>query len=91
MVHTWLANSAIHFLFLSNLALLEGTWGQRGYRYAMMTAGRIGERIYVTSTSLGLGCCGIGAFYDNEASDLIGLNADSRLLYLVSVGKVKRL
>ena len=87
----WLAHSAIHFLFLSNLALLDRIWGPRGYRYAMMTAGRMGERIYVAATSMGLGCCGIGALYDNEASELIGLNRDSHLLYLVAVGKIKSL
>ncbi len=87
----WLANSSIHFLFLSNLDRLERVCGPRGYRYAMLTAGRMGERIYVLATSLRLGCCGIGAFYDREAAELIGLNKDSRLLYLVAVGKVKRL
>ena len=87
----WLTNSSVHFLFLTNLKLIERAWGPRGYRYAMMAAGRMGERIYVAATSLGLGCCGIGAFYDNEAAELIGLNRESRLLYLVAVGRIKSL
>ena len=87
----WLKNASIHFLFLSNLDLLDRLWGARGYRYAMLTAGRLGERIYVTATAMKLGCCGIGAFYDGEAAEWIGLNKDSRLLYLVAVGRVKSL
>ena len=87
----WLRNASIHFLFVSNLDLLERGRGPRGYRYAMLEAGRLGERIYLVSTSLGLGCCGIGAFYDNETAKWIGLNRDSRLLYLVAVGKLKAL
>ncbi len=55
----------------------------------MLTAGRMGERLYLTATTLGLGCCGIGAFYDWEAAELLGLNPNSRLLYLVAVGAVK--
>ncbi len=85
----WLAQAAVHFLFFSNLDLLDSTWGARGYRYAMLTAGRMGERLYLTATALGLGCCGIGAFYDWEAAELLGLNPKSRLLYLVAVGAIK--
>jgi SagB-type dehydrogenase family enzyme len=83
----WLKNASIHFLFFSDLERLEQRLGPRGYRYAMMGAGRMGERIYILSASLGLGCCGIGAFYDQEAADIIGLNEVSRLLYLVAVGR----
>ena len=68
---------------------MEERWGPRGYRYALLTAGRLGERLYLTATALGLGCCGIGAFYDQEAADLLGLNPDSKMLYLVAVGPVK--
>ncbi|MDB9822554.1 SagB/ThcOx family dehydrogenase [Deltaproteobacteria bacterium] len=85
----WLGNACIHFLFISNLNLLDKTWGARGYRYAMMKAGRMGELIYIASTCLGLGCCCIGAFYDGEARDLLGINEESSLLYLVAVGNVK--
>ena len=85
----WLANGAIHFLFLANLHALDRVWGARGYRYAMMTAGRMGERLYLAATAMGLGCCGIGAFYDMEGAGLLGLNQESRLLYLVAVGPVK--
>ena len=85
----WLAQAGVHFLFISNLDLIDRTYGARGYRYAMLTAGRLGERLYLTATALGLGCCGIGALYDWEAAELLGLNRESRLLYLVAVGPVK--
>jgi nitroreductase len=52
----------------------------------MLDAGRLGERIYLSATAMGLGCCGIGAFYDAEASQLLSLNDSSHLLYLVAVG-----
>lgn len=86
----WLGNAGVHFLFLADLDLVDRTWGPRGYRYAMMTAGRLGQRLYIAATALGLGCCGIGALYDEEARELLGLNESSRLLYLVAVGVVKR-
>jgi SagB-type dehydrogenase family enzyme len=85
----WLANAGALFLFMANLKALDDSCGARGYRYAMLDAGELGQRLYMGSTALGLGCCGIGAFYDNEARDLLSLNDESYLLYLVAVGKVK--
>ncbi|MGE5842794.1 MAG: SagB/ThcOx family dehydrogenase, partial [Deltaproteobacteria bacterium] len=86
----WLVNAGVHFLFIANLEVIEKTWGPRAYRYAMLTAGRLGQRLYVAAEAMGMGCCGIGALYDGEAMDMLGLNKSSRLLYLVAVGNVKR-
>jgi SagB-type dehydrogenase family enzyme len=87
----WLKNAGLHFLFMCDTDELDKKYGPRGYRYAMMEAGRIGQLLYITATSLSLGCCGIGAFYDNEADTLIDLNGgkELRLLYLVAIGKIK--
>ena len=85
----WLGNAAAHFLFLTNLELMDRTWGARGYRYAMLSAGRMGQRLYMAATAMGMGCCGIGALYDGEAAERLGLGEASRLLYLVALGPVK--
>ena len=86
----WLKNAGLHFLIISDLELMDKTHGPRGYRYAMMEAGRMGQRLYITAASLGLGCCGIGAFYDSEAAELLELDRRSRLLYLIALGKIKK-
>ena len=82
----WAAHAAIHVVFLSNLVVVDRIWGARGYRYVMITAGQLGERLYLMAAAMGLGCCGIGAFYVAEAAALLKLNPGSRLLYLVAVG-----
>jgi SagB-type dehydrogenase family enzyme len=86
----WLGQAGFHMLFLSSPAALDRYQGPRGYRYALMSAGRLGERLYLLSSALGLGCCGIGAFYDQEAADLLGLDETTRLVYFVAVGMVKK-
>ncbi len=87
----WLRKCALHFVFLSNLAVLHERWGNRGYRYAMLDAGRLGHRIYMGATAMQLGCCGIGAFFDDEASKLLGLSEVSEMLYLVAAGPIRKL
>ncbi|MBW2611516.1 MAG: SagB/ThcOx family dehydrogenase [Deltaproteobacteria bacterium] len=85
----WLKNGAVHFLFMANLAEVDLHQGPRGYRYAMLNAGRAGQRVYLAATALGYGACGIGALYDDEASKMLSLNDQSALLYLVAVGTTK--
>jgi SagB-type dehydrogenase family enzyme len=87
----WLAQASLQFFFVTNLDRLEQVWGPRGYRYAMITAGRLGQRLYLGATALGLGCCGIGAFYDREAAELLELNEASAMLYLLGIGPVKKI
>ena len=86
----WIANAALNFLFMANLAGLEKNFGPRGYRYLLMQSGRIAQRIYLAATGLELGCCGVGALYDEEARNLFDLNEESDLFYVVSTGLVKK-
>ena len=85
----WLKNGSLSFAFMANLPLIDRYLGARGYRYAMLNAGRAGQRIYLAATALGLGACGIGAIYDSEARQMLALNDESSLLYLVGVGATK--
>ncbi len=87
---TWISRAAITFLFFTDLKALETAFGPRGYRSLMMTAGRLGQQIYLGAEALGLGCCGIGAIYDEEAGQLFDLNRDSALVYAVAAGPVKK-
>lgn len=85
----WLKMAGFHFLMLSELASLDDAMGPRGYRHVMMNAGLLGQVIYLGAVSLGLGCCGIGAYYDDEVSRILDLDEHEYLLYLVAAGRVK--
>ncbi len=85
----WISRAAVNFLFMANLTGLENALGPRGYRLLLMDAGRMAQRIYLAATGLSLGCCGVGALYDEEARTLLDLNPDSALFYAVSAGPVK--
>jgi len=47
---------------------------ERAYRYVLLEAGHVGQNIYLAATALGLGACAVGAFYDRQLNDLLGLD-----------------
>ena len=85
-----LAKAGVQFCLWADMEYVERSLGLRGYRQVLLTAGRLGQRLYLAGGSLGLGCCGVGAFYDTEAATLLGLGDTTRLLYLQAVGSVPR-
>jgi SagB-type dehydrogenase family enzyme len=59
----------------------------RGYRHAFIEAGLVGERLYLSGQALGLGVCGVGAFFDDETAGLAGIDpAQEWVVHLVAVG-----
>lgn len=66
------AAAAVLVLTLDRAALRRD--GARGYRHGLLEVGLCGERLYLQAEALGLGVCAIGAFYDDEASALVGVD-----------------
>lgn len=63
-------------------------YGERAHRYILFEAGHIAQNACLAATSMGLGACAIGAFYDDDFNRVLGLDGkDESLLYLVAVGK----
>jgi len=66
----------------------KSRYGERAYRYAYLDAGHIAQNVYLGAEALDLGCCAVGAFYDEEADAFVG--ADGRgefVVYMAAVGK----
>jgi SagB-type dehydrogenase family enzyme len=60
---------------------------QRAYRYIYLDAGHIGENLYLAAGALGLGCCAIGAFYDDKVNAIIGVDGvEEAAIYLATIG-----
>lgn len=82
----WLADAVIHVLIAASLRDAEERSGASSYRNILLQAGRLGQRVYLTAEALKLGCCGIGAFYDDELREVIDLPPEWNVLYLLGVG-----
>ena len=62
-------------------------YGQRGIRYVHMEVGHAGQNIYLQATALGLATVAIGAFYDDQVKDIVGLGPDEEPLYLMPLAR----
>ena len=63
-------------------------YGQRAYRYIYLDAGHIGGNLALAATGIGLGSCQIGALFDDEVNQIIGVHgAEESVVYMSAVGK----
>ncbi|MGD8562653.1 MAG: SagB/ThcOx family dehydrogenase [Desulfarculaceae bacterium] len=85
----WVGQAAMSLVLWADLEALAQSGGPRSYRHAMLAAGRAGQRLYLAATALGLGCCGVGAFYDQEVARAASLPPGASPLYLLACGPVK--
>ncbi len=71
-----IGDAAVVFVLSLDIAALRADpfGAARGYRHGFIEAGLVGERLYLAAGALGLGVCAVGAFYDDEAAALVGLD-----------------
>jgi len=79
-------------LALAMTAIFQRTrwrYAERTYRYVLLEAGHIAQNVYLSAVSQGLGCCAIGAFYDDDFNRLLGVDGkEEAILYLLAVGTI---
>ena len=57
----------------------------QNYQALYQKAGIIGQRLYIVSNYLNIGCSGIGAYYDDEVNAFV--EQDGMILYALAIGK----
>ena len=71
-------------------ARVQHKYVDRAYRYLLLEAGHLGQNVYLTATALGLGPCGIGAYFDDQINAIVGLDGhDEATVYLLSIGAAR--
>ena len=83
-----LENAALAFIWTAVIERSKWKYRERAYRYIYMDAGHIGQNAYLAAEALGLGCCAVGAFFDDEVNAVIGVDGENETaVYLCSIGK----
>ncbi|MBW2020280.1 MAG: SagB/ThcOx family dehydrogenase [Deltaproteobacteria bacterium] len=78
-------------LFIWTAIVLRSMWKYRNrcIRYIFMDAGHIAQNLQLAATALNLGCCPIGAFYDEEINQLLRIDGEEETaIYLAAVGNL---
>jgi SagB-type dehydrogenase family enzyme len=84
-----IGDAAVVFVLSADRAALvaDSAGAARGYRHAFIEAGLVGERLYLEAEARRLGVCAVGAFYDDEASALAGVDpGEAWVLHFAGLG-----
>ena len=65
----------------------SGRYGERAERYVNMEVGHVGQNIHLQAVALGLATVEVGAFDDEEVRAVLGVDEQTRPLYIMPVGK----
>jgi len=85
-----LEEAACVFVWAAIVGRSKWKYRERAYRYIYMDAGHIGQALYLAATALDLGCCTVGAFFDEEVDHLIGVDGKKEIsVYLGAVGHAR--
>ena len=80
----WVGAAPVNMVITAIYERTTRRYGDRGIRYVHMEVGHVGENIYLQCMSLGLGCVVIGAFYDDQVKEILGV--DEAPLYIIPIG-----
>jgi SagB-type dehydrogenase family enzyme len=85
-----LEEAACVFIWTAIVERSKWKYRERAYRYIYMDVGHIGQNLYLAATALNLGCCTVGAFFDEEVDRLIGIDGKEEIsVYLGAVGRIR--
>ena len=81
------AEAQVVFVWTAIFQRSKWKYHQRAYRYIYLDAGHIAENLALAATALALGSCQIGALFDQEASDVVGVDGtEESVIYMTAVG-----
>jgi SagB-type dehydrogenase family enzyme len=86
---TWVKEGAINLVIAAVYDRTTKKYGDRGMRYVDMEAGHAAQNLYLQATALNLGMVTIGAFYDEQVKNILGMLDNESPLYVIPVGKKK--
>ena len=75
---------AVIHAFQMDLAIQR--FGDRAYRTAHLEAGLLGQRLNLAAARLGFGASGIGGFFDDVLSGLLGMGDHMAVAYVTTIG-----
>jgi SagB-type dehydrogenase family enzyme len=87
----YVPKTGVVLLISAVLARTKSKYGERGYRYALLDIGHLGQNIYLTCTALELAVMTTCGFFDDLGNELLKLDGlDETLMYVAFIGKQEK-
>ncbi|WP_252503064.1 SagB/ThcOx family dehydrogenase [Sporosarcina sp. Marseille-Q4943] len=86
-INKFTEDSPVILFMTCNFENIVKKYGARGYRYALIEAGHIGQNVRSYCARLNLASCPIGAFYDDTVNSLLNLQPGDFTVYAYSIGE----
>ena len=82
-----MAYAAVDFVWTAVIPRSAWKYDQRAYRYIYLDAGHVCQNLYLACEALGLGCCAVGAFFDEDVNHLLGVDGENEtVVYMAAAG-----
>ena len=78
---------AISIVFTGVYERTTGKYGERGIRYVHIEVGHAAQNLCLQATAMGLGIVTVGAFSDEQVSQLLNLPEDEQPFYIIPIGR----
>jgi len=85
----YMAEAPVSLIITAEYDRTTDRYGEKGIRYAHMEVGHAAENVYLQAEALGLGTVMVGAFYDEEVSELLSLPPQHEPLGVMPIGYPK--
>ncbi len=82
---TWVKEGAIVIVIAAVYERTTKKYGDRGVRYVHMEVGHAAQNIYLQAAALNLGMVTVGAFYDDQVKDILGMLSNEDPFYVIPV------
>jgi SagB-type dehydrogenase family enzyme len=83
---TWMAPAPVSLVLTAEYGRIEGKYGSRGRRYALIEVGHAAQNIFLQAESLGLGAGIVGAFDEAGLARTLHLPRTREPLIVMPVG-----
>ncbi len=84
----WTVKASAVIILTSVFERSRMKYGDRGYRYALLEAGHIGQGIHLSIEAIGLGCCALGGADDIALERWLDIDGISEsIMYVIAIGR----
>lgn len=83
---SWIKEAAAVVVFTAEYERTTRKYGKRGVRYVHMEVGHAAQNLFLQAEALGLGTVTVGAFSDDEVTEVLQLPSQFKPLLLMPVG-----